>query len=196
MKRNWRFGAVEQDPNAAVNAATTDNSAFPFCKARTTRGTEGAHPKAGPYSNRRSRQAYGTLVSSLFPHSLGPRNRPLIDDQKRTRKDTIAKGKSRTSGMNDKVAGMDVRRQNIVQRNRLATAQRNQGVRRARGTRLHVACEPSIKCGRGHDRRQCRQIDIVINRREVRNCVRPGRVVEDKLISATAARERIVVTGA
>jgi hypothetical protein len=113
VQRNWRFGAVEQNPNAAVNAATADNSAFPFGKARTTRRTECAHPEPGPNSNRRSRQAHGTLVRilrfavmlficrcgeilwSLLPHSLGPRNRAKMHTQ-----NTIGKRKSRTSGMN------------------------------------------------------------------------------------------------
>ena len=39
------------------------------------------------------------------------------------------------------------------------------------------------------------QIDVVIDRREIRNCVGAGRLVENKLICATAARERIVVAG-
>jgi len=52
MKRNWRFGAVEQDPNAAVEAAAADDSAFLCGKARTARRAEHAHPEPRPYRNR------------------------------------------------------------------------------------------------------------------------------------------------
>ena len=36
---------------------------------------------------------------------------------------------------------------------------------------------------------------MIIGRREIRNCVPPGRLVENKLIRATTASERIVETG-
>jgi len=55
VQRNWRFGAVEQDPNAAIEAAGTDNSAFLFGEARTTGRAEHAHPEPRPYRNGLSR---------------------------------------------------------------------------------------------------------------------------------------------
>src|SRR5882757_10907244 len=71
---------------------------------------------------------------------LGPRNRMLRNDGKRTRKSTIAKNKSRRmSSMNDEVAGMDARRQDIVQRDRFGAPQRNHGVRRICGAWRHIA---------------------------------------------------------
>jgi hypothetical protein len=100
------------------------------------------------------------------------------------------------SGVDEKVAGMNVRHQDIVQGDRLVASDRNQGIRRIRRACLNVVGEPGIESGRSHDRRQRRQIDVVLNRREVRNGVGTTRLVEDELIRAAAARERIVVTGA
>ena len=90
---------------------------------------------------------------------------------------------------------MYVSRQNIVQRDRLAAAQRNLGVGWVCGARRHIAGEPGIERGRCHDRRKRAQIDVVVDRREIRNGVCTGRFVENKLICATAACKRIAVAG-
>lgn len=138
----------------------------------------------------------GTIFCGLLTHSLDPRNRTRGNDGKRTGKTTIAKNNNRRpSGMNDKIAGMNVRRQNIVQGDRFAASQRNHGVRRVCGARRHIAGEPGVERGRCHDRRQPGQIDVVIDRREIRNRVGAGRFVENKLICAAAARKRVVVAG-
>jgi len=97
--------------------------------------------------------------------------------------------------MNDEIAGMNVRSQNIVQGDRFAASQGNHGVRRVCGARRHIAGEPGVERGRCHDRRQPGQIDVVIDRREIRNRVGAGRLVENKLICAAAARKRIAVAG-
>jgi hypothetical protein len=39
VQRDWRFGAVEQDANAAVKATVADNDAFLIGKARAPPGT-------------------------------------------------------------------------------------------------------------------------------------------------------------
>jgi hypothetical protein len=62
VQRNWRLGAVEQDPNAAINTANADNSAFLFGKPRTARRTYCAHLEAGSNNNGLCRQASTALV--------------------------------------------------------------------------------------------------------------------------------------
>src|SRR5437868_13501321 len=87
-----------------------------------------------------------------------------------------------TSSMDEKIAGMNVRDKDIVQGDRLGAPHRNEGVGRVRRACLDIAGEPEIERSGGHDRRQRRQIDVVVNCREIRNRVATGRLVEDKLI--------------
>ena len=64
--------------------------------------------------------------------------------------------------MDEEVAGMNGRRQDVVQGNRLVASDRNQGIRRIRRACLNVVGEPGIESGRSHDRRQRRQIAALV----------------------------------